>query len=117
VSFCNSLEEYLVKELKTWHRGPYQAISSQELGAKFSVDPRRVRAIISHLRQDHKMPICGTSNNGYFWPRQRADANHTIAELKSRLIEIQKTVDGIEEGLEELFGQPSLLDLVEEGKL
>lgn len=102
--WCNDLEPTLVASL----RCSTAAKSAQEIAAELRVDPRKARAIISHLRADHAQPICSTPASGYYWPRSREAVNHTVAQLRSRVLEITATVEGIEAGIEAEFGQQEL---------
>ena len=96
----------LVRLLET---GRY--LSAPELGAIGHVSVRRARAIIAHLRADHRFPIVSTPADGYRMARSAADATHTLASLRSRIAEIQRAIDGIEAGVQREFGQQELFEL------
>ena len=104
--FCSEHERKLIETL----RGYTRALSSQELAAILCVDPRKVRALIAHLRADHKCPICSTSAEGFWYARSRDDADHTIKQLYSRRRELEAAIDGILEGLDAEFGERRLFD-------
>ena len=110
MELCNLAEKNLIIALKRYP-GPRYATSAQELAAHLKTSDRQVRAMISHLRKDHKLPICSTPNEGFFWPRNRKEAAHTIACFRSREASIAGVREGIEDGLEEMFGQMSLFEL------
>ncbi len=83
-------------------------LSAAELGAVAKIDPRRARAIVAHLRADHQMPILSTAAEGYWIARHAAEADHTIASLESRRIEIEKAIAGIKAGCARRFGTMEL---------
>ena len=101
--FCNEAEANLIQVL----REKRAAVSAPELAALLRTSDRQVRAMVSHLRKDHQLPICSTPAEGFYWPRSRSQAEHTLAQLKSRIADLQLVIDGIEEGLEREFGQQS----------
>ena len=111
MTYCNPQEQQLIRILK----GRKTALSSQELAAMLKTSDRQVRAMISHLRKDHHFPICSTPAEGFFFPWSRSAADHTIAQLKSRITELQEVIDGIEEGLEVEFGWPCQMRMEEAG--
>ena len=108
LELCNDQEQLLVRILK----GRSSALSGPELAAMLGTTDRQVRATISHLRKDHFCPICSTPAEGFYWPKSRGQAEHTLAQLKSRIADLELVVDGIEEGLEREFG-PQLQMAVE----
>lgn len=108
LEFCNEQERLLVRILK----GRTAALSGPELAAMLATTDRQVRAMISHMRKDHCAPICSTPAEGFYWPRYRSQAEHTLAQLRSRIADLELVVEGIERGLELEFG-PQLQMAVE----
>lgn len=106
MTWCNSREEQLVTLLKMRH----DAISAPELAAILVTTDRQVRALINHLRKDHHLPICSSPQEGFYWPRTRRSANHTIASLRGRVNDIQAVIYGIETGMGHMFEQQSLFE-------
>ncbi len=102
--YCSTTERQLIGILK----GHREAISAPELAALLKSSDRAVRAMISHMRIDHKCPICSTSTAGFWFPRCREDAEHTLRQLYSRRNEIDLVIGGILEGLDCEFGSPQL---------
>lgn len=86
-------------------------ISAQELGAAAHIDPRAARALVAHLRADHREPICSTPAAGYFWPRTAESCNSTLAGLESRRIEIEAAISGIRSGAVKEFGTGDLFGI------
>jgi len=111
MTYCNPAEQQLIRILKSRKT----ALSGPELAAMLATSDRQVRAMISHLRKDHHVPICSTPAEGFFFPWSRSAADHTIAQLKSRITELQEVIDGIEEGLEVEFGWPCQMRMEEAG--
>lgn len=108
--FCNELERRLVFYLKG-NTCAGNGASAQELATFFGTTTVQIRAFIRHLRQDHHIPICSTPRESFFYPRNREEVEATIAQLKSRVREIEKTIEGIEEGIRREFGQLSFDDV------
>ena len=79
-------------------------------GGSGSTD-RQVRAMINHLRKDHRLPICSTPAEGFYWPRSRAHAMHTLAQLESRRKELEAVMEGILEGLDREFGPQLVMEM------
>ncbi len=105
--WCDAREAQLIALLKA-ARSQHQTCSADEIGATLGVDPRKARALIAHCRKDHDQPILSTPSDGYFWPARLEDGNHTLAQLKSRRIEIEASADGIRRGLVREFGTGEL---------
>lgn len=107
MSWCNGQERMLVSLL----RGSGKAVSAPELAAFLGSTDRQVRAMVNHLRKDHRLPICSTPAEGFYWPRSRAHAMHTLAQLESRRKELEAVIDGILEGLDREFGPQLVMDM------
>ena len=105
MEYCDDEEKRLVSMLYG------QPQSAQVLGAALRRDPRKVRALIAHLVDDHHLPICSTSANGFWMARNWADIDRTTAHLGSRMIEIQRRIDGLKMAGEEHLGPQMALDL------
>ena len=108
---CNMDEVRLVGLLKAGRR----PISAAELAAYLGTTDRQVRAMISHLRKDHKVPVCSTPAEGFYWPRSREHARYTLAQLASRRADLEAVIQGIEEGLDREFGPSRLFEMEEVG--
>ena len=90
-------------------------LSGPELAAMLKTSDRQVRAMINHLRKDHRQPICSTPAEGFYWPWSRTAADHTLAQLQSRKKDLQAVIDGIQDGLDKEFGWPCLFEYEEVG--
>ncbi len=104
--YCNEHERELIRTLQSSHA----LISSHELGAILHMDPRSVRSMIAHLRQEHRLPICSTASGGYWYPSSRDDAQRCLRELYSRRREIDADIECILDGLDAEFGERRLFD-------
>ncbi|MDI6822537.1 MAG: hypothetical protein QMD66_06760 [Actinomycetota bacterium] len=110
MTWCNGTERHLVSLLRRRDR----AVSAPELAAVLGSTDRQVRAMINHLRKDHRLPICSTPAEGFYWPRSREHARHTLAQLESRRKDLEAVIEGILEGLDREFGpMERLFDLEE----
>ncbi len=83
--------------------GPEGALSVAELSALLGVSARKVRALVSSLRERGE-PICATPETGYFFPAGPAQAEHTLAFLAARIAATRAARDGISRGLDRYFG-------------
>ena len=70
-------------------------IKSKELQVKFGLRGVHIREIVHFLRTEEHLPICSDSS-GYFYARNKYEAQHTIAQLRSRIRQINEAVLGIE---------------------
>jgi len=87
--------------------------SAQDLASNLHTDPRSVRADIAHLICDHHVPICSTPADGFWLARSWSDIDRTVANLRSRQLEIQKRIDGLVQGGRETIGPQMVLDFEE----
>ena len=70
-------------------------VKSKILEARYGVGGVMIREVVHYLRACMNEPIC-SDTNGYFYPKSKIEANHTLAQLKSRIKEISDVVNGIE---------------------
>jgi len=110
MKLCNMDEIRILGLLRAANHRP---MSAAELAAYLETTDRQVRAMISHLRKDHHQPICSTPAEGFYWPRSREHARHTLAQLESRRADLKTVIRGIEEGLDREFGPSRLFELEE----
>lgn len=110
MKLCDSAEHTLVAHLRMHCRGPSGAKRAAHLAEYLGIAERKLRETISHLREHHHIPIAGTPDTSYFWPLNRAQASHTIDSFGSRITSLSRVKNGIELGLDDLFGGPTLLD-------
>jgi len=101
MKLCDHREEILLSLL----RRATATASAQELAAALKSDARSIRALIQHLRADHCAPICSTPADGFWYARTREDVERTVAQIRSRVIELEKTSAGILAGGDWLFGE------------
>lgn len=106
MEWCNEIERNLIGVLKSGG-----TVSAPELASLLRVTDRRVRALINHLRKDHKVPICSTPAEGFYFPRTRSQAEHTLAQLTSRRNDIDMVIEGILEGLDREFGPQLMMEM------
>ena len=71
-------------------------IKSRQLEAMFSLRGVNIREIVHWLRVGDHLPICSDSA-GYFYARNKFEAEHTIRQLRSRIKHINEAVCGIEQ--------------------
>lgn len=103
---CHAKERQLVTLVQSRRGAP--GISAEQLAVEVQISERTVRALIQHLRAVHALPIAGSPQESFFWPRNAEDLTHTKSSLGSRIMEMQRTLRGIERGEEREFGQPVL---------
>jgi hypothetical protein len=82
-------------------------IKSKQLEIMFSISGSDIRDIIHHYRSELNYPIC-SGVSGYFYPKDKTEAQHTLNHLKSRALRMFDAVKGIEahysdKGQERLF--------------
>ncbi len=80
----------------------------------FKTNERSIRAAIRDLRLIG-IPICSNCSSnresGFFYPRSRQEAKHTLANIKSRRQALDELTRAIEAGLDAEFGQPQLFEM------
>jgi biotin operon repressor len=88
-------------------QGAENALTVKQIAERLEVSERKVRTLVTHLRRlGH--PICATPDTGYFLPRSRAEAEHTLAFLGQRVQSTLEVKNGIERGLERTFDHDQL---------
>ena len=71
-------------------------IKSQVMEKRWNISGTTVREIVHHLRTVDRKPICSDAN-GYFYAKNRAQAEHTLAQLRSRVKQINEAASALEE--------------------
>ena len=107
-NFQTIMEQELQNHLLSYCRGPRRGISASELAAHFKTTDRQIRALIRHLRVDHKVPICGTPGDSFFWPETEEQTKHTLKSLKSRKQALEEVINALVDGVNHQFGAPRL---------
>ena len=74
----------------------YEPIYSKDLESMFAISGVAIREAVHTLRSEDNIPIC-SGRDGYFYPQSKAEANHTINQLKSRAKQCFEAAKGIEE--------------------
>ena len=69
-------------------------IKSYQIKAKLGISSVKIREIVNELRADDNLPICSDST-GYFYARNKAEALHTINQLRSRAKHIHRAAEGV----------------------
>lgn len=83
-------------------------ITYRQLAQELNRPERTIRLAVRDLRrQGH--PICSESGQGIKWPESRQDVEKTIAELRSRVADLNETAAALERGSVKLFGQQQVL--------
>lgn len=84
-----STKTTLCRFLKDWHTGQEKAVHSYELERLFNLDGRALRTIIYRLRREGH-PIC-SSQNGYYYAKNRAELDQTVRRLMSMSDNLKNT--------------------------
>ena len=71
-------------------------ILSKHIEQKWFISGTQVREIIHYLRVHKNEPICSDSK-GYFYARNKQECQHTIAQLRSRMIKISQVAKAMED--------------------
>jgi len=84
--FNELIENRLINYLEKYHRGKKNAIPHKLLATRLNIDPRTIRALISHLVTDHSIPIgsLSKSNVGIFYINTKEEMEQAHTELMSR---------------------------------
>ena len=83
--------------LKNDHCGKEKAVSHKYLAEMLGLNIRKSRALICHLIVDHHIPIGSTSDSGIFYIATKDEMENTRAELISRICNMKKRVDALED--------------------
>lgn len=70
-------------------------VKSKTMELRYNIKGVTIREVVHYLRAYMNEPVCSDAN-GYFYPKSKIEANHTIAQLKSRIKKISDGVNGIE---------------------
>ena len=90
---ANRIKKYILMDIKKSNIN--EPIKSKVLERRYGVSGSTIRQAIHHLRVVDKEPICSDAN-GYFFPRDKFEISHTIAQLRSRVREINDVANSIE---------------------
>lgn len=111
--FSEYLEKRFISTLQNWHTGAEKAITYRELAKELGISNREVRLLKNHLVTEHKKPIGSTSgsSSGYFWIKNQKEFEHCRAEIISRIKELKKLADSLEEAwYQHIGGKPKLFE-------
>ena len=90
-------DSLLVEFLKN-HRGEENLVSGGEI-VKFmeengyKVNRVGVGVLVNRVMYQRNAPICFTNGKGYYWAKNRAEIEKTIADLDSRRSSLQEHID------------------------
>jgi len=86
VNFDKYIENRCIDYLRKNHKGKKNAIPHKLLATRLNIDPRTIRALISHLVTDHYIPIgsLSKSNVGIFYINTKEEMEQAHTELMSR---------------------------------
>jgi len=107
---CDEAEYDLLVMIRD--RGPIKARALAWRWAGSTGAESNVRAMIGHLRRDHFIPIC-SGQDGFWFPENAGEVDHTIAHFSSRIREMKKVRDSIVMGAANFFGPPTLFPPME----
>lgn len=82
--FGVALEDRCIDFLRSHHRGKENAIPHKLLATRINVNPRKTRALVSHLVRNCYIPIGTTSDSGYFFIANKKEMKIAHDELMSR---------------------------------
>ena len=84
--FNESIEKRCIDYLKEFHRGKKNAIPHKLLATRLGMNPRELRALISHLVRKHYIPIgsLSRSDSGIFFILDKKVMEKAHKELISR---------------------------------
>jgi len=86
VNFDKYIENRCIDYLRKNHKGKKNAIPHKLLATRLNIDPRTIRALISHLVTDHYIPIGSLSKSdiGIFFINTKEEMKQAHDELMSR---------------------------------
>lgn len=91
------------------HQGRANGIRARELAAQLGVPPRRLRKLITELREEDGNAICGRPSTGYFLPMTADDLRETCAFLEHRALHTLRMLARMKQvSLPDLMGQLKL---------
>lgn len=68
------------------HQGKANGIRARDLAAQLGITPRRLRKLITELREKDGNAICGRPSSGYFLPLTGDELQETCAFLEHRAL-------------------------------
>jgi hypothetical protein len=82
-------------------------VKSKQIENKWFLSGTQVRETIHYLRVHKNEPICSDAK-GYFYARNKQECQHTIAQLRSRIIKLTQVARAmenmfVEDGQEVMF--------------
>ena len=81
------------------HKGKSNAIKSFQLERLTNLTGSQIRERVNELRCNG-VPVC-SGRSGYYIAALREELNHTIAQLNSRILQINKAIKGLQSKLED----------------
>ncbi len=81
------------------HKGKSNAIKSFQLERLTNQTGSQIRECVNELRCSG-VPVC-SDRSGYYIAASREELNHTIAQLNSRILQINKAIKGLQSKLED----------------
>lgn len=81
------------------HKGKGNAIKSFQLERLTNLTGSQIRERVNELRCN-EVPVC-SGRSGYYIAASREELNHTIAQLNSRVSQINKAIKGLKATLED----------------
>ena len=102
--FSQWIEARCTALLRNDHCGKENALSHRYLARTLGLNVRKSRSLICHLIVDHHIPIGSTSDSGIFYIRTKDEMENARAELVSRICQIKKRVDALEEAYYQSIG-------------
>jgi len=86
------IEKDIVNYLKNYCNGLSHSISNEALAAKFQMDKRTLRSLITHLIVFHDVPLgsCSRNHSGIFYVSSQYDFEVAHREIISRIKNLSK---------------------------
>lgn len=80
------------------HKGLRNAVSSKDIEKHlnvrgFETKSACVNSLVKRIMFERRLPICSSNRKGYYWAETRTDITHTIADLESRITELQAHIN------------------------
>ncbi len=84
------------------HRGVNNAIPTKEIAKQlqskgFKTNANTVTEIVKQIMYERNLPICSSNTKGYYWASCRADLEHTITDLQSRIKALQEHIEYLQQ--------------------